>query len=373
MSAPRPPFRADHVGSLLRPPRLLAARADAAAGKITPAALHAIEDDCIIEAIKLQESVGLQAITDGEYRRTIWHTDFLTGFDGIEATKANYSVSFRGEHGETTGTGSMMVVRDKVRRAHPIQVGDFAFVKAHTTRTAKTCIPGPTYLHMRGGRNIVDKIAYPSMEEFWADVATAYHQEMAGMAEAGCGYLQIDDVSFASMCDPAIAATIARDGEDPARLPALYTKVINDIVAGRPAGMGITMHTCRGNFRSMWMAEGGYDAVAEAVFGGLDVDGLFLEYDSARAGGFEPLRFARPGMRVVLGLISTKTAALENPDDIKRRIDEASRFVPLENLCLSPQCGFASDAAGNELSFDDQRRKLELVVNVAQQVWGTAS
>ena len=373
MTTAKIPFRADHVGSLLRPQRLHDARAQAARGEITPDALRAIEDECILGAIKLQEEVGLQAITDGEFRRTIWHTDFLTGFQGITATRANYSISFRGEHGEVTGTGSMMVVKEKVRRARPIQVADYAFVRAHTTRTAKTCIPGPTYLHMRGGRNIVDKLAYPEMDQFWADITTAYHAEMAGMAEAGCEYLQIDDVSFASMCDAGVQDAIRRDGEDPARLPALYTKVINDIVAGRPAGMSITMHTCRGNFRSMWMAEGGYDSVAEAMFGGLMVDGLFLEFDSERSGGFEPLRFTRPGMRVVLGLVSTKTPVLENADDLKRRIDEAAKYVPLENLCLSPQCGFASDAAGNQLTEDEQRRKLELVVKVAVDVWGTSA
>jgi 5-methyltetrahydropteroyltriglutamate--homocysteine methyltransferase len=371
MTENRIPFRADHVGSLLRPQRLHEARAKAARGEITREALHEVEDSCILDAIRLQESIGLQAITDGEFRRTIWHTDFLTGFDGIVATRANYSISFRGEHGEVTGTGSMMVVKEKVRRSHPIQVADYAFVKAHTSRTAKTCIPGPTYLHMRGGRNIVDKLAYPEMDQFWADVVDAYHQELAGMADAGCKYLQIDDVSFASMCDAGVQEAIRRDGEEPARLPAMYTKIINDIVAGRPKGMSITMHTCRGNFRSMWMAEGGYDAVAEAMFGGLQVDGLFLEFDSARAGGFAPLRFTRPGMRVVLGLVSSKIAALESKDDLKRRIEEAAKYVKLENLCLSPQCGFASDAAGNELTEDDQRRKLELVVRTAEEVWGT--
>lgn len=369
---PRPPFRADHVGSLLRPQRLKDARAEAARGAITPQALRAIEDECIRDVVAKQEAVGLSAITDGEFRRTIWHTDFLTGFDGIEATRANYSVSFRGEHGETTGTGSMMVVRDKVRRSHPIQVADFAFIKALTKRTAKTCIPGPTYLHMRGGRNIVDLVAYPDMEGFWADMVRGYHEEMADMAAAGCTYLQLDDVSFASLCDPSIQDAVRRDGENPARLPEMYTNIINDIAAGRPDGMAVTMHTCRGNFRSMWMAEGAYDPVAEALFGHAAVDGIFLEYDSARAGGFEPLRYVHKGLRVVLGLVSSKTAELESRDDLIRRIEEASRYVPLENLCLSPQCGFASDAAGNDVSEDMQWRKLALIVEVAQEVWGTS-
>ena len=366
------PFRADHVGSLLRPARLHEARARAARGEISPAALREVEDAAILDVIRLQEEAGLRSITDGEFRRTIWHTDFLTGLHGIEATRANYSVSFRGEQGEVTGTGSMMVVREKVRRVRPIQVADFAYVAAHTQRTAKTCIPGPTYLHMRGGRHIVDRAAYPDMAGFWADIVAAYHQEMADLAAAGCTYLQIDDVSFASMCDAGVQQAIRDAGEEPARLPALYTGIINDIVAGRAPGMHITMHTCRGNFRSMWMAEGGYEAVAEAMFGGLQVDGLFLEFDSARAGGFAPLRFVRPGLCVVLGLVSTKTPVLESPDMLKRRIEEAARYVPLDDLCLSPQCGFASDAAGNQLTEDDQRRKLDLVVRVADEVWGSA-
>ena len=366
----RPPFHADHVGSLLRPAALHETRARAARGEISPAALRLAEDTAIRDAVALQEAAGLQGITDGEFRRTFWHSDFLTGFDGIVATRANYAVSFKGEHGETSGTGSMMVVRDKVRRAHPIQVADFAFLKSVTKRTAKTCIPGPTYLHMRGGRQIVSRDAYPDMDGFWADIVAAYHAEIDGLVAAGCSYLQIDDVSFAYLCDATMHAQIRADGEDPAKLPALYTKVINDIVAHRPADLAVTMHTCRGNFRSMWMAEGGYEPVAEALFGHADVDGFFLEYESDRAGGFEPLRYMRKGTKVVLGLVSSKSPVLESKDELKRRIDEASRYVPIEHLCISPQCGFASTVQGNDITEDIERRKLALLVEVAQEVWG---
>jgi 5-methyltetrahydropteroyltriglutamate--homocysteine methyltransferase len=373
MPGNRPPFRADHVGSLLRPPAVHEARAKAAKGEITPAQLRTVEDDAIRAVVKMQESVGLSAITDGEFRRTIWHTDFLTGFQGIVSTKANYSVSFKGEHGETTGTGSMMVVQDKVRHDKPIQVQDFAFLKSCTTRTAKTCIPGPTYLHMRGGRNIVSRDAYPDMDQFWADIVAGYHQEMDQMVEAGCTYLQIDDVSFASLCDPAIQSQVSNDGDDPKRLPGLYTKIINDIVAHKAPGLAVTMHTCRGNFQSMWMAEGGYDMVAEALFGHGNVDGFFLEYDTDRAGGFEPLRFMRKGTKVVLGLVSSKLATLETKDDLKRRIDAAAKYVAIEDLCLSPQCGFASSVHGNAITEDIQKQKLALIVETAIDVWGTAA
>jgi 5-methyltetrahydropteroyltriglutamate--homocysteine methyltransferase len=249
-------------------------------------------------------------------------------------------------------------------------VGPFKFLKANTSKTAKLCIPAPTYLHMRGGRRVVDAKAYADMDEFWADITRAYREEIRDLAAAGCSYLQIDDVSFACLCDESIRAQVRRDGEDPAQLPSKYVQVINSLLEGRPASLGVTLHTCRGNHASMWMAEGGYDAVAEAVFSEAQVDGFFLEYDTERAGGFEPLRFVPKGKRVVLGLISTKTPVLEGKDKLKKRIEAASKYVPLENLCLSPQCGFASSEVGNRVSEDDQRRKLELVVEVAREVWG---
>jgi 5-methyltetrahydropteroyltriglutamate--homocysteine methyltransferase len=365
-----PPFRADHVGSLLRPQELHSAREDAQNGRITRVQLRQVEDRCVRDVVSMQEAAGLQGVTDGEFRRTTWHTDFLTGFEGIELAQADYAVMFKGEHGETAGTSSMMVVNGKVRRTRPIMVDHFAYLKSVTRRTAKFCIPSPTYLHMRGGRKVVSKQAYPDLAEFWADVARAYREEIRDLAAAGCEYLQIDDVSFATMCDPDVRRQITADGEDPDRLPETYAGIVNALIAGRPPSLRVTMHTCRGNFQSMWMASGGYDAVAEAVFNQVDVDGFFLEYDTDRAGGFEPLRFVPKDKRVVLGLVSTKTPEIESKDLLKRRIEEAARFVPLGSLCLSPQCGFASTHHGNRITPEIQRRKLERVVEVAREVWG---
>jgi 5-methyltetrahydropteroyltriglutamate--homocysteine methyltransferase len=365
----RPPFRADHVGSLLRPSELKAAREKFKNRHVSPEELEALEDKAIREAVRLQESAGLQSVTDGEFRRAFWHVDFLTGFEGIVATQGQYALKFHGEGGAQSETRSMMVVQSKVKRTRPVMVEHFKFLKANTKRTAKLCIPAPTYLHMRGGRRVVNESAYPDVEEFWRDIALAYRQEIADLAKAGLEYLQIDDVSFACLCDENIRSQVKRDGEDPAALPAKYVSVINSLLEGKPKHLAVTMHTCRGNHASMWMAEGGYDAVAEAVFQ-TEVDGFFLEYDSARAGGFEPLRFVPKGKNVVLGLISTKTPRLEDKNQLKRRIDEAAKHVPLENLCLSPQCGFASSEVGNKLTEDDQKRKLELAVAVAREVWG---
>ena len=365
----RPPFRADHVGSLLRPPELKAAREQFKAGKISREALTATEDSSIRKAIALQEAAGLQAITDGEFRRAFWHVDFLTGFEGIVATQGQYALKFHGEGGAESETRSMMVVEGKVRRSRPIAVESFQFLNSSTKMTAKLCIPAPTYLHMRGGRKVVNEKVYPDVEEFWRDIAFAYREEIADLTKAGLEYLQIDDVSFACLCDESIRAQVRRDGEDPATLPAKYVEVINNLLKNRPVNLAVTMHTCRGNHASMWMAEGGYDPVAEAVFQ-TDVDGFFLEYDSARAGGFEPLRFVPKGKKVVLGLVSTKKPQLEDKAALKRRVEEASRYVPLEYLCLSPQCGFASSEVGNNLTVEDQRRKLELVVETAREIWG---
>jgi len=263
----------------------------------------------------------------------------------------------------------MMVVRSKVKRTRPVMLDHFRFLKETTRKTAKLCIPAPTYLHMRGGRRVVNAEVYPDVEEFWSDITLAYREEIKDLGAAGCSYLQIDDVSFACLCDEGIRAQVKRDGEDPAKLPANYASIISSLLKDKPKDMSVTMHTCRGNHASMWMAEGGYDAVAEAVFQ-TEVDGFFLEYDTARAGGFEPLRFVPKGKKVVLGLISTKTPVLEKKDALKKRIGEASKYVPLENLCLSPQCGFASSEVGNQLTQDDQKRKLELAVQVASEVWG---
>ena len=371
-TTPRPPFRADQVGSLLRSPELRAAREAAQAGRIGAAELRAAEDRHIRDAVAMQEAAGLSGVTDGELRRAFWHVDFLTGFDGIVATQSQYALKFHGAGGETSETRSMMVVRDKVRRSRPVAVDHFAFLKSVTKRTAKLCIPAPTYLHMRGGRKVVDAAAYPDMDEFWSDITRVYREEIRDLVAAGCTYLQIDDVSFACLCDEGIRAQVRRDGEDPDELPSTYARIISSLIAERPPSLAVTMHTCRGNHNSMWMAEGGYEAIAEAVFNETAVDGFFLEYDTERAGGFEPLRFVPKGKRVVLGLISTKTPKLESKDELKRRIEAAAKYVPLENLCLSPQCGFASSHVGNRVTPDDQRRKLELVVEVAEEVWSTA-
>jgi 5-methyltetrahydropteroyltriglutamate--homocysteine methyltransferase len=366
------PFRADHVGSLLRPTELKEARAKAASSQISTADLKAVEDRCIRDVVKLQEDVGLHAITDGEFRRAMWHTDFLTGFQGIVPTHSQYAVKFQGKGGETAETKSMLVVNDKVRRTHPVMVDHVAYLKAVTKRTAKFCMPSATYLHVRGGRKLVDPKVYPDIQEFWADIATAYQQEIADIAKTGCNYVQIDDVSFAYLCDESICQQIAADGEDPKRLPELYTQIINTLIANRPADMTVTVHTCRGNHESMWMATGGYEAVAEAFFNNTNVDGFFLEFDTERAGGFEPLRFVPKGKKVVLGLVSSKEATLESKDALKRRIDEAAKFIPLDQLCLSPQCGFASTAPGNRITEEVERSKLALIVDVANEVWGTA-
>jgi len=365
----RPPFRADQVGSLLRPTELKKARQDFKNGKITAANLKAVEDREIRRAVALQEAAGLEGITDGEFRRAFWHVDFLTGFEGIVATQSQYALKFHGEGGAESETRSMMVVNGKVKRTRPVMVDAFSFLKSNTSRVPKLCIPAPTYMHMRGGRKVVDAGTYPDIEEFWADITRAYQAEIVDLGAAGCTYLQIDDVSFATLCDEGIRGQVRRDGEDPDKLPAFYASVISGLLRGKPEGMSVTMHTCRGNHASMWMAEGGYDAVAEGIFQ-TAVDGFFLEYDTSRAGGFEPLRFCPKDKKVVLGLISTKTPALEKKDVLKKRIDEAAKYVPLENLCLSPQCGFASSEVGNRLSEDDEKRKLELVVQVAKEVWG---
>lgn len=367
----RPPFRADHVGSLLRPQALKDAREKAERGEIGAAELRAVEDRSIRDAVALQEAAGLQSITDGEFRRAFWHVDFLSGFDGIEWTHGDYAVSFKGEGGATAHTSSMLMVTDKVKRSRPIMVDHFKFLKSATKRTPKFCIPSPTYMHMRGGRKVIDPKAYPDVSEFWSDIVAGYRAEIADLAAAGCTYLQLDDVSFATLCDEGIQHQVERDGENAIALASLYADVVNAIIANRDPAMTVTMHTCRGNAMSMWMAEGGYDPVAEIMLGMIDVDGFFLEYDSERAGGFEPLRFMPKNKRVVLGLVSSKVPELESKDHLKRQIDAAAKYVPLENLCLSPQCGFASSHHGNRVTEEIEKRKLALVVEVAHEVWGS--
>lgn len=368
-----PPFRADHVGSLLRPAALHQARAKAEKDEISKSDLRAAEDDAIRAAIALQERAGLHAITDGEFRRAHYLVDFMTALDGIEPTHTSYALSFRGEGGQTGETRSMLSVTGKVRRNRPIMLDAFRFLKSATSRTAKVCIPSPTWVHMRGGSKTVGTGIYPDIEEFWDDVVRAFHQEIHELATAGCSYLQLDEISFAFLCDRNIRDRITADGLDPDRLIGEYARVVDRIAAGAPEGMTVTVHTCRGNFQSMWMAEGGYDRVAEAAFAQPSVDGYFLEYDTERAGGFEPLRHIPRNKRVVLGMVSSKKPELENKDDLKRRIDAAARYFPLEQLCLSPQCGFASTHHGNRVTEDIERRKLELIVQTATEIWGAAA
>jgi 5-methyltetrahydropteroyltriglutamate--homocysteine methyltransferase len=360
----QPPFRADQVGSLLRPPELREAREKAKTGAVTAAQLKDAEDRCIRAAVAKQESIGLRAVTDGEYRRDFWHLDFMSQLDGV-GTTAPVGMVFQAED-----VPPMATITAKVRCTKPIMVDDFAFLKSVATATPKLTIPSPAMLHMRGGRNAVSHRAYPDLAEFWRDAAAAYRQAIGHIATAGCRYLQLDDVSWAYLCDPKVQDNFRANGDDPATLPRIYADLINDALAERPAGLAVTMHTCRGNFRSTWFAAGGYaDPVMEAMFS-TRVDAYFMEWDTDRAGGFEPLRLLPRDKTVVLGLVTTKSGALEPKETLRRRVDEAAKYVPLERLCLSPQCGFASTHHGNTLTEDEQWRKLERVVEVAREVWG---
>src|SRR5262245_38183422 len=362
--AKKPPFRADHVGSLLRPAALKDARSHAARGEIDRAGLRAVADRCIREVVAFQESVGLRSITDGEFRRDWWHIDFLRGFDGVETSTTSFGVQFQGADEQPP----LMRVTGKIRRSKPSMVDHFAFLKSVTKQTAKFCIPSPAMLHARGDRRSLND-TYPDRDEFWSDLVRAYREEIRDLCLAGCSYLQIDDTTVAMMCDPKVRNELQKLGDDPAQLPAMYADAVNAAVRDVPAEVTVAIHTCRGNFKSTWMASGGYEPVAETVFNRLKVDAFFLEYDTERAGGFEPLRFVPKGKKVVLGLVSSKVPELEAEENLKRQIDTAAKYVPFENLCLSPQCGFSSTHHGNNVSQDDQWRKLERVVEVARDVW----
>jgi 5-methyltetrahydropteroyltriglutamate--homocysteine methyltransferase len=360
----KPPFRADHVGSLLRPPELRDARTKAKAGELSPTALKEIEDRCIREAVAKQEAIGLESITDGEFRRDFWHLDFVSQLDGVTLAKA-VGRTFAAED-----VPPMASVTGKVRCTRPIFTDHFAFLKSVTKKTPKLTIPAPATLHFRGGRNAISREAYPDLKEFWIDAASAYRAAIGHIAAAGCTYLQLDDVSFSYLCDPEVLKNFRANGDDPSTLAQDYANAINGALADRPPGMTVTMHTCRGNFRSTWFAAGAYqDAVIEAMFS-TAVDGYFMEYDDERAGTFEPLRLLPKTKKVVLGLVTTKSGKLESKDDLKCRIEQAAKFVPLENLCLSPQCGFSSTHHGNLLTVEEQWRKLERVVEVSREVWG---
>src|ERR1700689_1662047 len=366
-----PPFRADHVGSLLRPRRLLQAREDFAGGRITADDLRAVEDEEIIGAIRMQEEVGLQSATDGEFRRASWHMDFIYALCGVSKAPGNLAVKFTNPSGTIEWTPAALHVGSKVRLEQTIFGDYFTFLKSQvTTAVPKQTIPSPNMVHYRGGPAMLDPAVYPDIEEFWADLAAAYADEVARLGALGCTYLQFDDTSLAYLNDPAQRAEIAERGEDAEHMHLRYIKQINDAVKDKPADMAITTHMCRGNFRSSWVASGGYDFVAEAPFSELNVDGFFLEYDDERSGGFEPLRFVPPGKMVVLGLVTTKRPELESKDDLMRRIDEAAKYVPLDQICLSGQCGFSSTVEGNTLTYDQQVAKLRLIVDVARDVWG---
>ncbi len=368
----KPPFRADHVGSLLRPPELRRAREDRAAGRISAEQLRAAEDQAIRRVAERQREVGLQSVTDGEFRRGSWHMDFLYRIGGVETVDRVLRLQFRNEEGSVEAALGAFRIAGKLHLDKTIFAEDFAFLKsvAPAGTTAKLTIPSPSMLHYRGGRAAIDQAAYPDMDSFWHDLAAVYAEEIRGLAALGCTYLQLDDTSLAYLNDPAQRQFVTAIGGDGEHQHLINIRLINRALAGRPPGMTITTHMCRGNFRSSWMAQGGYDHVAEALFGELAVDGYFLEYDDARSGGFEPLRFVPKEKRVVLGLVTTKKGALESKDDLKRRIDEAARFVPLDQLCLSPQCGFASTVDGNLLSEEEQFAKLRLVVETVREVWG---
>jgi 5-methyltetrahydropteroyltriglutamate--homocysteine methyltransferase len=366
-----PPFRADHVGSLLRPPALLAARADFAAGNISAERLRDTEDEAIAAAVAMQEDTGLQSATDGEFRRASWHMDFIYQLGGVSKAPGNLAVQFRNPAGTIEFTPAALHVDGRIRIDHTIFENDFAYLRSVVkSALPKLTIPSPNMVHYRGGPAALDPAVYPGIEQFWADLAAAYADQVARLAELGCRYLQLDDTSLAYLNDPAQRAEIAERGEDADHLHLRYISQVNSAIGARPAGMAVTTHMCRGNFRSSWAAAGGYDFVAEALFSELAVDGFFLEFDDERSGGFEPLRFVPKGKMVVLGLVTTKRGELESKDALKRRIDEAARYVPLDQLCLSPQCGFSSTVEGNVLTQDEQAAKLRLIVETAREVWG---
>jgi 5-methyltetrahydropteroyltriglutamate--homocysteine methyltransferase len=365
----RAPFRADHVGSLLRPPALREARAKRALGEISAEALREVENDCIRKAIAKQESIGLRAATDGEYRRAYWHFDFMEGLEGVSLVTPEKMVEFKGG----VMLPKSLQVNAKIAWHKPVMVDDFRFVNATVkTAIAKQTIPSPSVLHFRGGRQAIDPSIYPDLDGFFADLGAAYHGAVRSFAKAGCKYLQLDEVNIAYLCDPEQIEGLKARGEHVEGLLETYGNMINTAIAGRPDDMVVTMHLCRGNFRSTWVAQGGYEPVAEVLFNHVGVDAYFMEYDTERAGGFEPLRLVPRGHKiVVLGIMTSKTGELESADALKRRIDAASKFLPLEQLALSPQCGFASTEEGNLLTEDQQWRKLERCVEVATDVWGS--
>lgn len=367
-----PPFRADHVGSLLRPAGLLEARAAHAEGRLDDDGLRAAEDEAIADVVRLQADAGLQTVTDGEFRRTSWHMDFIYSIDGISRTEQQLEVKMHNASEDRSFTSAGLLVEAPVRIERPIFGEAFTHLRsvAPEGMTPKLTIPSPSMVHYRGGTAAIDPSVYADEDAFFDDLAAAYSRQVRMVADLGCTYLQLDDTSLAYLNDPAQREQVTSRGGDADHQHERYIRTINQALAGRPDGLAVTTHLCRGNYRSSWAASGSYDFVAEALFGGLDVDGFFLEYDDERSGGFGPLRFVPPGKQVVLGLVTTKSPVLESKDNLKRRIDEASKHVPLEQLSISPQCGFSSTVEGNDLTQDDELAKLRLVVEVAEEVWG---
>jgi 5-methyltetrahydropteroyltriglutamate--homocysteine methyltransferase len=367
MTRDRPPFRADHVGSLLRPAALKEARARRERGEIDAAALKAIEDREIEAAIRRQEAVGLQSVTDGEYRRAFWNYDFLGALAGVEAYLGERKIKFQGPQPKPM----MLRVTGRLGAftTHPM-IEHFKFVRSHANVTPKMTIPSPSSLHFRYGRDAVPETIYPAMDEFYHDLGQTYRKAVRAFADAGCRYLQLDEVNFTYLCDPALRRQVSERGDDPEQLPHIYARMINAAISDIPADMTIAMHLCRGNFQSTFVARGGYEPVAEILFDTINVNGYFMEYDTERAGGFEPLRFVPKGKTVVLGLVTTKSGQLESKDALKRRIEQAAKFVDIDQLCLSPQCGFASTEEGNLLAEEEQWAKLRMIVELADEVWG---
>jgi 5-methyltetrahydropteroyltriglutamate--homocysteine methyltransferase len=367
-----PPFKADVVGSLLRPPEVHEARRKCADGEISAEEQRAVEDAAIREAVAMQREVGLKVATDGEFHRRHWFLDFLEKIDGIEM-KGGLPVKFHNEAGEIEFSPPRFEVTGRIGRSRSLAGDDYAFLHSLAAGiTPKQAIPSPAIVHFRGGRAAISSEIYPDIEDFFEDLAQVYREEIAALYELGCRYLQIDETNLPFLCDPALREQARSIGEDPDTLPAIYTRLINQAVRDAPDDMTICMHMCRGNHESSWVAEGAYDPVAEVAFGEMDIDGFFLEYDSPRAGGFEPLRYLTGNKVAVLGLVTTKKPDLEAKDAVKRRIEEAARIVPVERLALSPQCGFASTIGGNALTIEDEKQKLRLVVEIAEEVWGTA-
>jgi 5-methyltetrahydropteroyltriglutamate--homocysteine methyltransferase len=367
-----PPFRADHVGSLLRPPELLAARESLAAGRIDADELRRIEDEAIQEVVKTQENVGLRSATDGEFRRASWHMDFIYQLDGITKEPGEIKVKFHNEQGDIEFTPAALHVDGKLGVSETIFGDAFTFLEGTVEKNVpKLTIPSPSMVHYRGGKAAIDPRVYPDLDSFWADLVLAYRDEVRRLGELGCTYLQFDDTSLAYMNDPHQREYIGSIGGDAEHQHLDYIRHINEALSERPEAMSITTHACRGNFRSAWAAEGSWDFVAEALLNELQVDGFFMEWDDERSGGFEPLRFLPKGEKqVVLGLVTTKRGELESKDELKRRIEEAAKYAPIEQLCLSPQCGFSSTVEGNELTQEQQWAKLRLIVEVAEEVWG---